>query len=82
METLDEYAENIERNARASLALAAHELRKNRTPMSDLAAHTLELLRDHIDVDGLVEDALTADGYDVRTDPADGLRYIVRGVAA
>ena len=82
METLDEYAENIERGAKASISLAVHELRKCGTPMSLRAAHTLELLRDHIDVDGLVEDALTADGYDVRVDPRDGLRYIVRGVAA
>ena len=75
METIDEYAANVERDARAAVALAAHELRKRGTPMSLRAAATLERLR--IDHDATLDDAMLADGLTTRTDPRDGLRYIV-----
>lgn len=81
METLDDYAANVERGAHAAVALAVHELRKCGTPMSLRAARTLELLR--IDHDAMLDDAMQADGVTTRTDPRDGLRYIVaEGVAA
>lgn len=76
METLDDYAARVERGAFAALALAAHQLRMNGSPMSLLAAHQLELIRSHIDLDGLLDEALDADGLDVFTDQRDGLRYV------
>lgn len=75
METIDDYAANVERGARAAIRLAVHELRKCGTPMSLRAARTLELLR--IDHDAMLDDAMLADGLTTRTDPRDGLRYIV-----
>ena len=80
METIDEYAANVERGARAAIRLAVHELRKCGTPMSLRAARTLELLR--IDDDAMLDDAMLADGLTTRTDPRDGLRYVVPEVAA
>lgn len=81
VETLDDYAANVERGAHAAIALAAHYLRKAGTPMSLLAAHQLELLR--LDDAAMLDEAMQADGVTTRTDPRDGLRYIVaEGVAA
>ena len=80
METLDDYAANVERGARAAIRLAVHELRKCGTPMSLRAARTLELLR--IDDAAMLDEAMQADGVTTRTDPRDGLRYIVSEVAA
>ena len=80
METLDDYAENVERGARAAVALAVHELRRCGTPMSLRAARTLELLR--IDDAAMLDDAMQSDGLTSYTDPRDGLRYIVSEVAA
>ena len=81
METIDDYAAEVERGARAAIGLAVHELRRRGTPMSLRAAHMLELLR--LDDAAMLDEAMQADGVTTRTDPADGLRYIVaEGVAA
>ena len=82
METFADYVDRVESGARAAIGLAMHELRKCGTPMSLRSVRHLELIADHIDVDGLVEDALAADGLDVVTDQRDGLRYVVQEAAA
>lgn len=80
METVDDYAENVERGARAAIGLAVHELRKCGTPMTLRAAHTLELLR--LDLDAMLDEAMQADGLTTFTDQRDGLRYVTSEVAA
>ena len=80
METIDDYADRVERGARAAIGLAVHELRKCGTPMTARAAATLELLR--LDLDAMLDDAMQADGLTTVTDQRDGLRYVATEAVA
>lgn len=82
MKTIDEYADGVERRTIAALKLAIHRLSASGSLMERAAAEDLRLVLDHADFEPLLDAALTADGLDVRVDPADGLRYVVQAVAA
>ena len=84
MRTIDDYADDVGRQARAALAMAAHELRMAGTPMKCLSADWLDRVAEAIDEDALIEVSLTEDGMTVTSpDMRDGLRYVVpAGVAA
>ena len=77
METIDEYAENVEQAVRSAVAHAVFVLGKGSTPIREMSARWLELLLEASDSERLVEAALAADGFEVTgPHPQDGLRYV------
>lgn len=77
METLDEYADNVEQAVRSAVAHAVFVLGKGSTPIREMSARWLELLLEAAEPERLVELALAADGYEVTgPNPSDGLLYV------
>lgn len=85
METIDEYAAEVEQSVRSAVAHAMLMLTKDRTPERDESTEVLDLLLAFVEERSgeFAEFAMEYDGLTTRTDPADGLRYVVaEGVAA
>ena len=84
METIDEYAAEVEQSVRSAVAHAMLMLTKDRTPERDESTEVLDLLLAFVEgrTGELAEFAMERDGLTTRTGPRDGLRYVVPEVAA
>lgn len=84
METLDDYAAEVEQSVRSAVEHAMTMLAKDRTPARDESTDMLDMLLSFVEERSgeFAEFAMEHDGLTTRTDPRDGLRYVTNEVAA